>query len=322
MWTQRSLLALPLALAATLGTANAASVRDRAGLFSPDAVRQAEAELNRVERDNQLSATVETVDSLEGNDIGDVTREHAARSGTGGLYVVIAKKENKIDVRASRQYSRAINDPRVQSIRQAFIGEFKKHDFDAGLLAGVRSINSEVSAARSENGGRLVAGAPGARPGAAVPARRGNPQGGFGMSSLLGIGLLVVGGLFLVRLLGSLFGGNRGYAGGGPGRMGAPGYGGGGGGGGFMSGMFGGIGGALAGNWLYDQFSGRSHGGSVESSATSGPAETGGDDWNSGSNASGDWGGGDAGGGGDWGGGGGGGGGDWGGGGGGGGGDW
>ena len=51
-------------------------------------------------------------------------------------------------------------------------------------------------------------------------------------------------------------------------RLRAPGYGGGGGGGGFMSSMFGGIGGALAGNWLYDQFSGRpSRRGSVDQSS-------------------------------------------------------
>ena len=51
----------------------------------------------------------------------------------------------------------------------------------------------------------------------------------------------------------------------GPG-YGGPGYGGGGG-GGFMSSLFGGIGGAMAGNWLYDQFSGRHHGGNVDSTS-------------------------------------------------------
>jgi len=82
--------------------------------------------------------------------------------------------------------------------------------------------------------------------------------------SIVGVAVLWIG----LRVLGSLFGGNRmggrpmggpggGYPAGGPG-YGAPGYGGGG--GGFMSSLFGGIGGAMAGNWLYDQFSGRHHG--------------------------------------------------------------
>ncbi len=111
-------------------------------------------------------------------------------------------------------------------------------------------------------------------------------------------------------------------------------------GGGFFSGMLGGLGGALAGNWLYDQFSGRhSNYGSADAASTDyssgvpgqggdaivgadddpgggtswddgAGADTGGGDWGGGG---GDWGGGD--GGGDWGGGGGdwggGGGGDW-----------
>src|SRR5262249_22171665 len=147
---------------------------------------------------------------------------------------------------------------------EAFTGPFKNGDFDAGLLQGVRTITSEASAVRGQLGGGVPRGAapPGRRVG--VPNRAANPHGGFGLGSLLGIGLLIVGVLFLVRLLGGLFGaGSRGYAGG-PGRMGGPGYGPGygygGGGGGFLSSVFGGIGGALAGNWLYDQFSGRHHG--------------------------------------------------------------
>jgi hypothetical protein len=149
---------------------------------------------------------------------------------------------------------------------------------------------------------------------------------------LIGLGILAV--LVLLRVLGGLFGRSAGtgypnqmggYGGprpgmgpGGPGYYGGPGYGGRG--GGFFSGLLGGLGGALAGNWLYDQMSGR-HGGMTsagagypvdESSATApdqgGDAIIGADDhggqggsWDDG--AGGDWGGGDAGG--DWGGGGG-----------------
>ncbi len=92
------------------------------------------------------------------------------------------------------------------------------------------------------------------------------------------LGILAV--FVVIRLLGALFsGGNRG---GYPGQRamgpGGPGYGqgygpgyGGGGGGGFMSSMFGGIGGALAGNWLYDQFSGRHHDTSVGQSTNYDP---------------------------------------------------
>ena len=338
MWKPRWLLALPLALAATVGTAHASSVRDQAGLFSADALRQAEAELNRVERETQLTTTVETVGSLEGENVAAATERHAEKSGTHGLYVLIAKNEGKIDVKSSSAFRRSMDRTRLNTIMAAFVNELMKRDFDAALLKGVKAIGSEATAAKAELGSLRQGNAPARRVGAGGPVGRpANPnRGGFGLGSLLGIGLVIIGVLFVVRLLGSLFGAGRGH-GGQPGRMGGPGYGagygGGGGGGGFMSSLFGGIGGAMAGNWLYDQFSGR-HGGGTSDSSTYGDAGSApaADDGSGGANTSGDWGGGDAGGGGggggggDWGGGGGGGGGDWGGGGdsggGGGGGDW
>ncbi len=80
--------------------------------------------------------------------------------------------------------------------------------------------------------------------------------------------LRIIGAIFRAMSGGGQYGGGQmmGGRGGYPGH-GGPGYGGGGyggapaGGGGFMSSMFGGIGGALAGNYLYDQFSGRNHSG-------------------------------------------------------------
>jgi uncharacterized protein len=324
MWKPRWLLALPLALAAsaTLGTAGAASVRDQANLFSADAVQQAETELNRVESENKIPITIETIPSLNGESIEDVSLAHAKRAGSKGIHVLIAKKEHQIYDRVSRTYSGAINAARQATIREAFEASFKKGDFDGGLLQGVKAIASTVSAARGE----FRAAVPAQGRGGPMLGRRANPGGGgFGLGSLLGIGLLIVGVLFFFRLIGSLFRG----AGSAPGQMGGPGYrpgyggGMGGGGGGFMSSLFGGIGGAMAGNWLYDQFSGRHHGSvdqtSYDPATGAAPAPDAAPEWGEGG-AGGDWGGDAGGGGGDWGGGGGGGGGgDWGGGGGG---DW
>ncbi|GAC1473000.1 MAG: hypothetical protein NVSMB9_20930 [Isosphaeraceae bacterium] len=331
MWKPRWLLALPLALASTLSAARASTVLDQANLFSADAVQQAKTELNRIERETQLTTTIETTPSIGEETIVQATRQHAERSGTKGLYILIAKKEGKIDALASSAYRRSLDGSRLSTIQDAFIRQLKKRDFDAALLDGVKAIGSEASASQAALGSlrQGAAAAPARRVGPGGGGRPVRPQaGGFGLGSLLGIGLLIVGVLFFVRLLGSLFrGGQQGY--GAPGRMGGapgygPGYGGGGGGGGFMSSLFGGIGGAMAGNWLYDQFSGRHQGGYTDSSTAGDPGAGTSDDWGGGTNVSGDWGGGDAGGGGgDWGGGGGG---DWGGGGGdgggGGGGDW
>src|SRR6266404_3184446 len=125
MDTPRWLLAVPLALAATLGTARASTIRDQAGMFSPAAVRQAEAELNRIERENQIDTTIETILSLDGQDIVSATRRHAERSGARGLFILVAKDDGKIDVLTERAYRRALNETRLRSIQNAFINEFK-----------------------------------------------------------------------------------------------------------------------------------------------------------------------------------------------------
>ncbi len=346
MLSHRWLLALPLAFAVTIGSAAASSIRDDAGLFSPDAVREAEAKLNQVEREMGISTTIETIASLQGEPIGEAAIERARATHTEGLFILIPKQEHRIWVLASKHYTKSITGEHRKAVEQAFISGFKKGDFDAGLKDGTQTIARELTAAQSESGGHLrqagappvgpLRGRPGVRPGA----------NSFGLGSLLGIGLLIVAVLVGIRLIGSLFGGGRGAYGPGAGAPGmGPGYGGGGpgygpgyggrGGGGIFSSILGGLGGAMAGNWLYDQFSGRNHGGGnyadTTGSAPDAAPTSGGDEWGGGAGTGGDWGGGDAGGdgggGGDWGGGGGGdwgggGGGDWGGGGGGDGGSW
>ena len=213
-----------------------------------------------------------------------------------------------------------------------------KQRFDEGLEKGVEAIEKTLQ------GHRVGTARAGARAGAPAPigagARRGQAGGGssvFGTFLLIGLGILAV--LIVLRVLGGLFG--RSAGGGYPNQMGAmggprpgmgpggyygggPGYGGRGGGGGFFSGLLGGLGGAMAGNWLYDQMSGR-HGGMTSAGAgyptdeRSASAPDQGDDaivgaddhggqggsWDDGGTdtGGGDWGGGDAGG--DWGGGGG-----------------
>ena len=336
----RWLIALPAFLVATSGPAIAAEIRDKAGLFSAEAVKKAEAELDRIEREYTVPIRIETVDSLNGSNIDDVLKQHAKAADAHGLYTLIARKERKTEVGESLSYAKYLTRPRTLAIRDAINREFAKGDYDAGMLKGIDKMDSILSEARAEAGGSLRPTAPAGRRaqvpapvGRAVPGR---PSSFGGMGMLLSIGLGILALFLVIRVLGALFSrGQGGYAGNqramgpggmGPGGMGGgPGYGGGGGGGGFMSSMFGGIGGALAGNWLYDQFSGRHHDTSLGQGnydpGVAAPDTPANDDFVTPGDGGGDWGGGgDAGGGGDWGGGGGGGGGgDWGGGGGG---DW
>ncbi len=224
------------------------------------------------------------------------------------------------------------------AIRDAFIAGFeqgaKAKSFDGGLLQGVQAIEETLNGVKM---GTAIAHAP-----RAVARGVGGHRAGGGVSTLgtlLMIGLGIVAVLLIVRVLGGLFGRSQGTGytnqmggmgmprpgmgpGGGPGYYGGPGYGGRG--GGFFSGLLGGLGGAIAGNWLYDQMSGR-HGNMTSAGAgyppddpsagvpdqgddIVGAEDNGGrgaswDDGSGGDTGGGDWGGGD--GGGDWGGGGG-----------------
>src|SRR4051812_46208707 len=257
MLSPRWLFALPLALAVSVGSARASSVRDDAGLFDPDVVRTAEAKLNQVEKENGITTTIQTIESLEGQSLEQASIERAKHTGTQGIFILIPKQEKKIRVLVSRHYSQALAGSREKAIERAFIAKFKDGDFNAGLKDGVQTIAQEVAEARAANGGQLrrAEGPIAPLPGRGVARPRGNPNG-FGMGSLLGIGLVILAVLVGIRLLGALFGGNRGAYGPGPGPgyggrpgmgpgYGGPGYGGGGG-GGFMSSLFGGIGGAMA----------------------------------------------------------------------------
>ena len=347
-------LVTPALLAsAVLSAAPAAEVRDKAGLFSSEAVKKAQTELDRLEKEYAVPVTIETIESLDGDSIAQVLNRHAMAVGTEGVYILIPKKEHSILAEASKHYKENLPRSQMTGVQDAFLKEFKQRDFDAGLTQGVAKLTTVFTDAKSASGGTIrQTTAPNARRGgAAVPARQVPAKKSSGGFSLI---MLIVGALgifFVIRILSALFGAMRGnqYGGGGGPMMGGrggyggggPGYGGGGyggapaGGGGFMSSMFGGIGGALAGNWLYDKMSGNQHGGGyadqpgydqaaapVEETSPEWSGNDAGGDWGGGgtevadNSTAGDWGGGgggdwggggDAGGGGDWGGGGGGG---------------
>ena len=328
-------------------------------MFSSDIVKKAQARVDKIEKATHIPIVIETIDEIPGLERNApaserrkaidelaVRRDKAIRDE--GIYILISKNDHVIShVLVRERLASLLPIEKRDAIRDAFVAEFKSKNFDGGLMRAVQTIESSLEGAS--------VGHKGARAPAAVPlpihnpARAGRAGGG---QSMMGTFLLIVLGIFgvllVLRLLGGLFGrsAGAGYPGqmggmgmprpgmgpGGPGYYGGPGYGGRG--GGFFSGMLGGLGGALAGNWLYDQFSGR-HGqvNSADaayppdySSATpdqggdaivgadddpgggtswdnGGTADTGGGDWGGG--GGGDWGGG---GGGDWGGGGGG---DW-----------
>jgi uncharacterized protein len=351
----RWLLAIPVVMGAMLAAepGQAAAIRDTAGMFSVDVVSKANSELERLERSTGIPIVIETIEQIPGlaaDSAPDVRRKAIAKLAVErdreihdeGLYLLISKRDHVISpVLVRERLASAVGESKREAIVEAFRPAFKKKDFDGGLTNAVKTIESTLEGV-TVGKSAVHRGLPGPGGHAAAPVgrRAEGAGGGSGLGTFLMIGLGIFGVLLVLRVLGGLFGRSQGggYPGqmgmqrpgmGGPG-MGGPGYGapgyGGGGGGGFMSGLLGGLGGAVAGNWLYDQFSGGRHGGANEAggyqqdASSSGVADQGGDEIVGGNDGGASWddtpadsGGGDwGGGGGDWGGGGGGdGGGDW-----------
>jgi glc operon protein GlcG len=125
-------------------------VRDNAAIFSADAVRTARDALAKTERTIFVPVLIETVESLKGEKIDETATRLARRSGAQGVFILIARKESRIEVLASKRYSEALPRPACNKVRAAFIEGFRKQDFDGGLREGIAVLDTELASARSE----------------------------------------------------------------------------------------------------------------------------------------------------------------------------
>ena len=125
-------------------------VRDTAGMFSADAVREARDKLEKLERTIGVPVLIETVDTLKGETIDEVATHLARRSGAQGVFMLIARKETKIEVLVSRRYQEALPRPSRIGVRSAFIEGFRKKDFDGGLREGINVLTTALTSARSQ----------------------------------------------------------------------------------------------------------------------------------------------------------------------------
>ncbi len=125
----------------------ASLIRDSAGLFGPGAITAAERRLRTIEKETQVATRIETVDSLKGELIGEMAARSARVSGIQGIYVLIARKESKIEVLVSRRFSNVLSKARIEAIRLAFIEAFRRQEFNEGLTRGVNSIQEVIGEA-------------------------------------------------------------------------------------------------------------------------------------------------------------------------------
>jgi uncharacterized protein len=286
-----SLLLIGVLLLATLSLAAelpqlSSYVNDYAGLLSPGAARQLEAELAAFEQSDSTQIVVLAVPSLGGWNIEEysiavVEKWQPGQKGKdNGVLLLIAKEDRKMRIEVGRGLEGKLTDlVSGRIIRNEIQPPFKAGNFDAGVSAGVHAIMKSVRGEyQAEPARDLRHGRKGANPiftllvfvmVAAVflggmSRVLGGVAGAVGLPiaaalSFSGISLLLLGllavvgflaGLFLSFVFGSGGGGFGGpFFGGFGGGWGGGGFGGGSGGGGFSGGggSFGG--GGASGDW-------------------------------------------------------------------------
>ncbi len=116
-------------------------IRDAAKMFRAETVKEAQATLREAELESGIPTHVETVETLGGETVEETARRRSTALGHQGIYILIAKRESKLDVLLSRRY----NFPSIPgAVREAFVNEFKKRDFDAGLKKAASVIASQL----------------------------------------------------------------------------------------------------------------------------------------------------------------------------------
>jgi glc operon protein GlcG len=128
-------------------------IRDTAGIFSRDAVREALARLVTIERTHRVPTTIETIESLRGEALDEATLRYAKRLGpqAKGIYILISKADHKLEARASRDLTAFSDRSKLKAIQDAFIIEFKNGDEDAGLRRAVDTIEKTLAASKGDD---------------------------------------------------------------------------------------------------------------------------------------------------------------------------
>ena len=125
-------------LGTTASSKTTSAVIDKAGLFSPDAIKKAIAALEETERTGHFSTMIETVDTLRG---GATIAEEATRKagvlGADGIYILIDKQSHKLETIVAPKLRSAITS---KALTETLTARFKNRDFDGGLTEAVAAI--------------------------------------------------------------------------------------------------------------------------------------------------------------------------------------
>ncbi len=131
---------------ATTKTGGPVGVRDKAGMFSADTVKNVDQTLRDLRSKTHWSVAIETVDTIGDKTIKEAALENARRLQEHGLYILIAKKEHKFYVEPSNSARKAFSHDAINAIDDAITAGFKAKDFDKGLRDAVALIQHDAEA--------------------------------------------------------------------------------------------------------------------------------------------------------------------------------
>ncbi|MBL9167756.1 MAG: TPM domain-containing protein [Verrucomicrobiales bacterium] len=278
------LLVWVLGIVAPQAAMAAPGVRDDAAVFSSRTVRQADDAARMIQKQLHKELLVETFAGIpEGRSeeyarnreefFSNLVRDRARSAQLDGIYVLVMKEPPphrfriQVGVGPATREKAFLTSNRDELVR-IFQSSFREDRFDEGLQNGVAYVERTLRANLRPS---AAAGTPSASPNGSweTAAATNEPSSRGSIGSFLLLGVLLLGGILLVRFLFRMMRGSQGGQLAGAGGMGGRG-------GGFLTSLLGGIGGVMAGSWLYDRFmGGNAH---ASDSSMTGPSDNGASD--------------------------------------------
>ncbi len=129
------------------------NLRDAAGLFGAQSTAAARKELRDLESKTGVPTIIATVETLNERPIEDEAPIMARGSGIEGIFILISKKERRIQVFVSHRYLGETMTHQREVIRTAFLDGFRNGNFDEGLKLGVTAIGAALM--RAQRAGEL-----------------------------------------------------------------------------------------------------------------------------------------------------------------------
>jgi uncharacterized protein GlcG (DUF336 family) len=137
---------------AVVAADGASQIRDIAGMFALDSLRKGRSALERIETEYHVPILIETIDSLNGEPIEDAAARRYREAGSQSIYILLAKENRRMsDVLVPSRLTSRLSEERRETIRDAFLTEFRRTDFDAGLEHGIATIEKMLAETRDRD---------------------------------------------------------------------------------------------------------------------------------------------------------------------------